>query len=326
MELVVKIRGIYSTALTQFGIENKLSIAQPSKEIVERFKNYKKINIEYKGPIDIEIRDLDDRQGILLKGEGNKLNELSRLIQSILIDSIRREIKYEKHQYISIEFPYLSKMVLDELRNKVTPTVPNHHRLRIIASDYVDLMERIELSGHPEKRHLVGKNLEERLIWSGLEKGKEIGIEHVKLNGQIIHLSEGEIIERNFSEKKLILKRSKFKGRKCYDGLDLQKEPGDYALTEVREGDLFYKHSYFRQDGTIIGEYYNLNTPVEFYPDKIRYVDLEVDVVRWSDGRVEIVEEDLLDQKLKEGFISNELVRKIKETSRSLKEELLKKF
>lgn len=58
--------------------------------------------IEYKGPIDIEIRDLEDRQDILLKGEDNKLNELSRLFQSILIDSIRREIKYEKHQYISI--------------------------------------------------------------------------------------------------------------------------------------------------------------------------------------------------------------------------------
>lgn len=59
-------------------------------------------------------------------------------------------------------------MVLDELRNKVTPTVPDHHRLRIIASDYVDLMERIE---------------------------------HVKLNGQTIHLSEAEIIERNNSKK-----------------------------------------------------------------------------------------------------------------------------
>lgn len=42
MELVIKIRGIYSTALTQLGIENKLYIAQPSKEILERFRNYKK--------------------------------------------------------------------------------------------------------------------------------------------------------------------------------------------------------------------------------------------------------------------------------------------
>lgn len=322
MDLSIKVRGIYATALTQFCVDNKFFIIDPSKEIRERFKNYKKMADQ--GSIDIEIRDLEDRQGVLLKGEERKLKEFSRMIQLSLFDAILREQKSEKSVLISIEFPYHSKSILDELRNRVTPTVPNHHRLRIIASEYVDLMEKIELSNHPEKREVVGKNLEERLIFSRFEKGKELKIEHVKLDGKVVFLSEGEIMGSKLNEKILILKRWKFKGRKNYDGLDIPKKQGDYAITEIKEGEWFYKHTYHRQDGTIIGEYYNINTKIEFYPDRIRYIDLEVDVVRWPDGRVEILEEDLLERRFREGFITQELANKVKEISFSLKEMLLK--
>lgn len=322
MDLAIKIRGIYATALTQFSIDNKFSIIDPSKEIRERFKNYKKMN--HKGVIDVEIRDLENRQGILLKGDENKLRELSRLIHISFFDAILREERGKESALISIEFPYHSKSILDQLRNRVIPTVPNHHRLRIIASEYVDLMEKVELSCHPEKRESVGKNLEEKLIWSRFEKGKELKIEHVKLDGKVIFLSEGEIVETKLSEKRLLLKRWKFKGRRNYDGLNIPKEQGDYAITDIKDGEWYYKHTYYRQDGTIIGEYYNINTKVEFYPDRIRYVDLEIDVVRWPDGRVEILEEDLLDKRVKEGFITQELADKGKEISLSLKEMLLR--
>ncbi len=160
MDLSIKVRGIYATALTQFCVDNNFFIIDPSKEIRERFKNYKKMADQ--GSIDIEIRDLEDRQGVLLKGEERKLKEFSRMIQLSLFDAILREQKGEKSGLIFIEFPYHSKSILDELRNRVTPTVPNHHRLRIIASEYVDLMEKIELSNHPEKREIVGKNLWEK--------------------------------------------------------------------------------------------------------------------------------------------------------------------
>ena len=318
MELAIKVRGIYATALTQFCIENKFSIVDPSKEIQERFRNYK--NIRNKGPFDVEIRDLEDRQGILLRGDEKKLKDLSQLIQNTFFDAI---LRVSESNLMAIEFPYHSKSILDELRNKVTPTVPSHHRLRIIASEYVDLMEKVELSGHPEKREMVGKKLEEKLIWSRFEKGKELKIEHVKLDGKIILLSEGEVVESRLNEKRLILRRWKFKGRKSYDGLDIPKEAGDYAITEVKEGEWFYKHTYYRQDGTIIGEYFNMNTPIEFYPDRIRYVDLEVDVIRWPDGRLEILEEDLLDNRVKKGIITNELARKVKDLSFSLKNRLM---
>lgn len=316
----IKVRGIYATALTESFVSHHLAIVLPSGPIKERFRDYKKIDSPE--PISVEIRDLEDQQGILLRGESGQLNLVVKLIRENFFDVIVRERKYQEISFIEIEFPYLAKSALDQLRNKVIPTVPNHHRLRIIASEYVDLMEKKQLTGHPEKREMVGKNLEKRLIWDKFEKGKEIAIEHVKLSGKVISLSEGQIIEFNPEERKLILQRTKYKGRDKYDGLNLPKEAGDYAITEVKEGDWFYKHTYFHQDGRLVGEYYNINTPIEFYPDKIRYIDLEIDVMRWPDGRVEIIEKEMLDQQLKLGYLSEELAERAKKAAEELKEKL----
>jgi len=319
-EIGLKIRGIYATALTRFFVSHNLAIVLPSKQIKERFRNYEKIDSPE--PIGVEIQDVEDKQGILLKGEPNQLNFVVDLIRQNFFDVICRERRYGGFEFVEIEFPYLAKSKLDDLRNKVIPTVPNHHRLRIIAPEYVDLMEKRQLTNHPEKREEVGKALKKRLIWDRFEKGKEIAIEHAKLDGRVISLSEGEIIEFKPEGEKLSLQRTRYKGRNKYDGLNLPKEAGDYAMTEVKDGDWLCKHTYYHRDGEVVGEYYNISTPVELYPDKIRYVDLEIDVVRWPDGRTEIIEEELLDQKLKLGYVSEELTEKAKELARELKAEL----
>jgi len=150
-----------------------------------------------------------------------------------------------------------------------------------------------------------------------------MAIEHIKLDGKVIPLSEGEIIKCKPIERKLLLQRRKYKGRNIYDGLNLPKEAGDYAMTEIREGDWFYKHTYYHQDGRLIGEYYNINTPIEFYPNKIRYIDMEMDVVKWPDGRVEIIEEKLLNRQLELGYLSHELANGTKKIAKELKEKLL---
>lgn len=129
----IKIRGIYATALTQFCVNHNLAIVLPSGPIKERFRDYKKIDSPE--AVDVEIRDLEDHQGILLKGEPAKLNFVVELIRENFFDAIVRKRKYQDLNFIEIEFPYLAKSVLDELRNKIMPTVPNHHRLRIIASE-----------------------------------------------------------------------------------------------------------------------------------------------------------------------------------------------
>jgi predicted RNA-binding protein associated with RNAse of E/G family len=79
-----------------------------------------------------------------------------------------------------------------------------------------------------------------------------------------------------------------------YDGLGVRKEAGDVAVSRAGFSEYYIETKYYSGDGALRGTYYNVNTPVEVYPSSIRYIDLEVDVVVWTDGRAEIVDlEDL---------------------------------
>ncbi len=317
MALAIKIRGIYTTALTSFFLEKGLAIASPSAETAERFKSVK--GAVFQEPPEADIRDLEGKQGVLIQGSREACEHVAGLIKESFLDPIFRVPSDSESPGIEIEFPYLTKSALDEERNRIIPTVYNHHRLRIIASEYVDLMERKELTARPEKRKPISESLERRLIWDGYRPGKEIGLEHVKLDGRILSLSEGEIVHADYKKKMLVLRRTKFKGGSKYDGLDIPKEGGDYAITEVREGAWFYRHTYLRKNGNLIGLYYNVNTPVEFYPEEIRYVDLEIDVVAWPEGKVELKDEAILERQ----FESGRLTEKLKERAIQSAHDLL---
>jgi predicted RNA-binding protein associated with RNAse of E/G family len=94
--------------------------------------------------------------------------------------------------------------------------------------------------------------------------------------------------------------------------LGIDKREGDYAVSEVQEGLWYYRHTYFRKDGTLIGRYVNINTPVEFYPDRIRYVDLEIDVVQMPDGQVIVTDEEDLEKQFEAGTLGKELKERAK--------------
>jgi Ribonuclease G/E len=87
-----------------------------------------------------------------------------------------------------------------------------------------------------------------------------------------------------------------------YDGLGVAKEPGDRAVTEFVPGRWWYKTRYLSPSGELKGEYYNINTPIEIYPDRIRYVDLELDLVRLPGGEMRLIDEAELDRALAKGW------------------------
>lgn len=316
MEAALRIRGIYATALTKLFIENGLTIVAPSNLVSERFRNYQKF--EFQKPNDVEINDLANGHGIILKGETNQTNLVAEILGKNLFDAIFRIKRNHPAVIIEIEFPYSAKSKLDDIRNEVVPTVFNHHRLRLINSEFLDWIESKDLLNHAEKREDVSRDLENRLIWQTFNRGNKIGIDHVKLDGRTVFLSEGRIVDFQPSERKMILKRTAFSGRDRYDGLNIQKKMGDYAITEVKEGEWFYKHRYLRADGHLIGEYYNINTKIELYPDKIRYVDLEIDVVRWPDGSARIIDEQALNRQFELGCLGEGLMKMAKKTAREL--------
>ena len=316
-DVTLKIRGIYATALTAFFTDHGAHICLPSEVIGRRFDDNK--NIHLRRPANAEMIDRPDGQGILLSGKPQCTQPVIDLMKTYFLDIIRRERVINQTRFIDMEFPYETKSSMDELRHRIFPTLIRHHRMKIVDSAYVDRLEQGELLFHPEKRDAISRKLENRLIWGNYHMGKEMAIDHAKLDDRVIALSEGEIVEIRPGERKLVLKRKKFKGRTFYDGLKIPKEEGDYAVTKVMEGEWFYSHHYFRRDGQWIGSYHNINTPIEFYPDRIRYVDLDIDVIQWPEGRIEIIDEERLNAHWSAGRISEALKNMAQKTADGVK-------
>lgn len=316
MSTKVKIRGIYSSALTRFLLDAGQPIVDPSIEIQKRFTLDK-----VKGGHDILIQDREDLQGIYLIGETVKVSPLVRLLQDRLLDAVFMKLENieesEGRVRVQMEFPWTSKKTLDEIRSTVTPTLAKHHRLRIVESKGLADSED-HLQDHPEtKSALESKHFLESILVP-LRKAERGLIEHVKIFGKRVRPREGLLVEVN--EKSILLKRQFSKGR--YDGLDLPIENGDYGLTEAREGEWFVRHEYFSKDGKLKGKYYNINTPVEFYPFGARYVDLEVDVVLRCGEPPFMVDQERLTNLEKEGYIDTALENKAMQVA----EDLLKRF
>jgi hypothetical protein len=305
VDIVLRIRGIYSTALTRFFLDQGLAVALPSGPIAERFCGLQGFDV-LQGP-DVQIRDLENKQGVILEGEESAVEELLSQVRERFFDAV---IRRRGKDAAEIEFPLGSKSLLDEIRGTVVPTLLNHHRLKILCPEQVDRIEAEVLAVYPEMSESLGCSAEKEWIWDQYQSGKELAIEHVKLNGRVLHLSKGEVLEEDFSQRRLILKRFQFEGRGRYDGLGIPREEGDYAVSEIRGGEWHYCHTYFRASGKRVGAYYNINTPLELYPDRIRYVDLEIDVVQFPSGKVDIVDEGELKKRFQQGYIGAQMQKK----------------
>ena len=118
-----------------------------------------------------------------------------------------------------------------------------------------------------------------------------INIEHVKLDGRNIVLARGRVAETN--SKGFVIRRQfrhtnrKLKlGQDTHDSVDVVSSEGDYALTQVVPGAITLVTDYYSRNGHLKGTYVNINTGVEVYPSngnspgRIRYVDLEIDIVK----------------------------------------------
>jgi hypothetical protein len=104
----------------------------------------------------------------------------------------------------------------------------------------------------------------------------------------------------------LTVKRT-FSGGGTYDSLNLPILRGDWGTIEVPVGGRVLRRAYYRQDGTLVGELFNVQTPAEIEGNVVRYIDLEVDVARFPDGRVLVVDEDDLAAAVRVGGVTPEL-------------------
>lgn len=243
----------------------------------------------------------------------NEVADLVRLGEEIAKKAELAEapsLIWEGLYHMDVEFPALSKRKMDELRATVTPTLEGHHYYKAYGGRISSALEMAEKllergSSRKEVENLFRQTIEKEYPL----EGTTIEIHHVKLNGRIFNL--GEAFLESFDGHKLCFRRV-FGRPGTYDGLGVKREAGDQAVTEAQIGGWHFKTSYFSKDGRYKGTYINFNTPIELYPHGIRYVDLEVDVCVWPDGTAKAVDEDKLEEAVKNGIISERLASLVK--------------
>lgn len=209
----------------------------------------------------------------------------------------------------------LDKEVLDSIRARYTPTAPLHHSLKSLEPDkysvVVDFADTLAGNG-------VGNDALRRgfyaFIAEEIRKKGRIRIIHEKLDGRIIRLGEPFVasIELTGSGLEALLRRT-VRSYGVYDGLGVDKEPGDVIETVVKSDEWTIIHRYYGAGGGLKGVYININTPPEFSPTTIRYVDLEVDIVKLPGQKPRLIDLEELRDAYTSGRVTREMVEKIAE-------------
>jgi hypothetical protein len=198
-----------------------------------------------------------------------------------------------------------SRFALDERRREVLATMTGHHRIKAGgsgASTAVDFVERV-CDGAADGDFPVGAVTSQ----FGPHPGDSVEIGHGKPDGRRIELGPGEVTD--VADGEVTVERE-LSGGGTYDALGVPKERGDVATTTFKEGRWWYPTVYRSAEGDLRGTYVNICTPVEAFPDELRYVDLHVDVVKHADGRIERVDDDELDAAVAAGEVSEALAER----------------
>jgi len=201
-----------------------------------------------------------------------------------------------------------SRFALDEHRAAVTTTMPGHHRTKAAApaaSAAVDFVEALCDPGGEFPFDAVTRQF-------GPAEGDRVAIGHGKPDGRLLVLGRGEVVDRD-PDGTVAVERTISAGG-TYDALGVERAAGDTAHTTFREGRRWYPTVYRDGEGEPKGTYVNVCTPVECFPETIRYVDLHVDVVKRPGGDVERVDDDELAAAVEAGELSEPLA----ETARSV--------
>ncbi|MFC6992644.1 DUF402 domain-containing protein [Haladaptatus sp. GCM10025707] len=210
-----------------------------------------------------------------------------------------------------------SRFALDDHRRAVTTTMPGHHRIKAAdrrASAAVDFVEDICDPQGEFPFAAVTRQF-------GPMAGDTVAIGHGKPDGRLITLGSGEVTDREVDNQRITVTRKMSPGGN-YDALEVPRRAGDVAVTKFTEGKWWYPTVYRSQDGDRRGTYVNVCTPVEIFPDTVRYVDLHVDVIKHADGTVERVDDDELDAAVALGNISPELAEKARRVASALEKAL----
>lgn len=210
-----------------------------------------------------------------------------------------------------------TRFALDDIREDVTETLPGHHRIKAggrEASTAVDFAERLGNAIESFPTQAVFEQF-------GPAVGDRVAVRHGKPDGRCYSLGDAEVTERDPDSGTFTIERT-IQSSGSYDGLGTDRQAGDIASTRIREGRWWYPTTYRSEEGTSRGTYVNIATPVEVYPDAIRYVDLHVDVIQTPDGSVDVVDMDELEDAEERGDLPVSLAKRAREVAESVESAL----
>jgi hypothetical protein len=217
-----------------------------------------------------------------------------------------------------LRFGRASRFALDGDRRAVTTTMPGHHRIKAgteAASAAVDFVEDVASPDADDEFPFAAVARQ-----FGPREGDRLAIAHGKPDGREFVLGRGEVTSLDPDGKLTVRREMRSSG--TYDALGTRREPGDEAVTKLREGRSWYPTVYRGADGESKGTYVNVCTPVELFPDAVRYVDLHVDVVKRPDGTVERVDDDELDAAVDAGDVPEQLAEQARTVAASVERAL----
>ena len=206
-------------------------------------------------------------------------------------------------------FGRASRFALDEARRAVTPTMPGHHRIKAASSGASAAVDLVEAVCEPTGAFPFAPVTRQY----GPAEGDRLAIDHGKPAGHLIRLGEG-VVTAYDPDGGVTIERQISAGG-SYDALDVPREAGDVAITKIQEGRWWYATDYRDQAGRSKGTYLNVCTPLEIFPDAVRYVDLHVDVVREADGTVRRVDDAELTAAVEAGELSEALADRAREVA-----------
>ena len=211
-----------------------------------------------------------------------------------------------------------SRFALDDRRREVTATMPGHHRVKAGAADASAGVDFAEALCDPDPDAAFPFEVVTDAF--GPADGDTVRLEHGKPDGRMITLGEATVtaVEADGS----VTVEREMTGGGTYDGLGVSREAGDIAETNLKEGRWWYPTTYRGRDGAVRGTYVNVCTPVEVFPDAVRYVDLHVDVVKHVDGTVERVDDGVLQESVAAGNTPEALAEKARSVATALENAL----
>jgi predicted RNA-binding protein associated with RNAse of E/G family len=225
-----------------------------------------------------------------------------------------------------VRFGRASRFALDDFRRAATATMPGHHRIKAsteAASAAVDFAESVAGSaagGRADAGDDLDFPFDVATRHFGPMEDETVAIAHGKPDGREIALGHGEVL--TVDPDGTLLLRREMRSEGTYDAIGTDRRAGDVAITRFKEGRWWYQTRYRSADGNARGTYVNVCTPVECFPDAVRYTDLYVDVVRRPDGEVERVDDDELDEAVADGLVEEELAGKARSTATVIERSL----